>query len=159
MPTSARDTTSYRVRVSAPGEQVDPGSLAAVAVDAAHDLASFDDRPTAWNLRKLQRTAVKLHTIVFVVAVRTAASVQHRAAVSLFQPGTMRGTAYVYSARERRIRCAGAIDITNRDSIRYTYTEDLFADQGRQASADRALADDLDDQLIAAIATSLHAVD
>jgi hypothetical protein len=156
MPSSAKDNVSYRVRVSAPGEQVDPGSLAGVAVDLEHAITHFEKHPTDWNLRTLRRAALELHTIVFVVAVRTPAALGAQS--DSFAPGTLRGTGYVYSARENRIRCAGAIDITNRDSVRFQYRSDMFAGYERRAAAEQALAEDLDDQLLIAIHGSLHAV-
>lgn len=157
LPTSERDGVSYRVRVSAPGEQIDPGSLADVAVEGDHAIATFREDPTAWNLRKLRAIASKLHTIVFVVAVRTSATLEAENDRS-FEPGTLRGTAYVYSARSHRIRCAGPIDLKNRDTVRFTYRRDAFADSERRESAERALVQDLDDQLLMAVESSLHAV-
>jgi hypothetical protein len=142
------------VRVSAPHEQVDSRSLAEVAGNAASTIATFEAAPTAWHLRQLQDIALKLHTVVFVVAVKTSATI--RPGDGTFEPGTLRGTGYVYSAREHRIRCAGAIEVTNGDKVRYQYRSDYFDGSSRRASAERALADDLDDQLVMAVESSLR---
>jgi len=161
MPSSKHDTTSYRVRISAPGEPIDPGSLADAAVEADHTMAKFFEAPEGWKLTALHGTARKLATIVFVVAdtVQARVHTDELGVVDLFEPGSVRGVAYVYSAREHRIRCAGVIDVQNRESLKYAYTRDYVATGAREEAAQAALQGDLDTELLRAIETTLHAVD
>lgn len=160
MPLYPNDMTSYGVRVSAPGAQVDPGTIAGLAVDADHAIAGFAASPTASSLRTLEKIATKLDAIVFVVATTTPATIQAlpRNEPGRFEPGALRGTGYVYSAREPRLRCSGAISITNARELDWSYHPELESERERRASAEQALAYDLESQLLRALETRLHVV-
>jgi hypothetical protein len=79
---------------------------------------------------------------------------------SSFEPGSVRGTAYVYDVGERRVVCAGAVEAVSSQTIEYAYVADPSSlasdDQGPRLNA--SLEADLDRQLRRAAQASLRTV-
>ena len=79
---------------------------------------------------------------------------------SSFEPGEIRGNAWLYDFGESRVTCAGAIEAASSKTIEYAYVEDpstlASRDQGARLSA--SLDADLDRQLRRAAQSSLRAL-
>jgi hypothetical protein len=74
-----------------------------------------------------------------------------------YEPGEVRGMAYVFDPRQRAVTCAGAVHVVNRPEINVEYyTTSVLDDQARDRAARAILGRDLQVQLDIAIATSLH---
>lgn len=155
-----RVVSDYGYVLVAPGVQPKPPvfeSTASALEDLRARIQEAEDGPTKWDLERARSLVDDLDETVIVVGERVAPVVIGDS----FGPGQVRGTAYVYSSRRRKILCAGDFEAQNAAEIAYQYTTSRYDPIGagnRAASAQAKLEQDLAAKAAAAITASLRQV-
>jgi len=153
-----REVDRYDYPVLKPGEQPQPSDIKSVAANLAEleeQIKRDDDGATKYHLDRARSLMRSIDDTVIVVGERTEPVVLGDS----FIPGQVRGTAYVYSARDRKIVCAGDIDVQNSAEIAFEYTTtryDVIGAGNKGAAAQSKLAVDLRERLAKAIKSELR---
>lgn len=135
----------------------DPESAAQSLVSLEEQLERNADGPMKWDLDRARSIADDLDESVIVVGERTDPVVVGES----FVPGQVRGTAYVYSSRKRKIVCAGDFEVQNSSEIAFQYTTsryDVTGTGNKYSAAQSKLDADLRDRTVKAIGEALRQV-
>lgn len=141
-----------------PGEAPKPQQLEAAArslADLEERIKTREDGPERYDLEYARDLANRLDDTVFVVGERTEPVMLGDS----FIPGQVRGTAYVYSARARKIVCAGHFEAQNSSEIAFEYTTskyDYTGEGNKRSAAQGKLEGDLASATNKAIANALR---
>ena len=141
-----------------PGEQPKPASLTSAAQSLAEledQIKKSEDGATRWHLERAQSLTKNIDETVIFVGERTEPVMMGDSYV----PGQVRGTAYVYSSRARKVVCAGDINVENSAEIAFEYTTsryDVGGTGNKRAAAQSKLEADLATRTAKAIATGLR---
>ena len=143
-----------------PGEQPQPSQLKS----AAQSLASLEDQiktsedgATKYHLERAEGLVRSIDDTVILVGERTEPVMMGDSYI----PGQVRGTAYVYSSRARKILCAGDINVENSAEIAFEYTTsryDVAGTGNKRSAAQSKLEADLSERTAKAIEAGLRQV-
>ena len=114
-----------------------------------------EDGATRWHLERAQSLTKNIDETVIFVGERTEPVMM----ADSYVPGQVRGTAYVYSSRARKVVCAGDINVENSAEIAFEYTTsryDVGGTGNKRAAAQSKLEADLATRTAKAIATGLR---
>lgn len=143
-----------------PGEQPLPRSVQSTASslqDLEERIAKDEDGPTKSHLESARALAGELDLILIAVGARTEPMVL----ADSYMPGTVRGTAYLYSVSARKIICAVDLAVENAPEVKIEYrtsTYDVTGSSNKRAAATAELARDLALRTRRAVANGLRAV-
>jgi hypothetical protein len=141
-----------------PGEQPKASALTAAAESLAEledQIKKSDDGATKWHLERAQNLAKSVDETVIFVGERTEPVMMGESYI----PGQVRGTAYVYSSRARKVVCAGDINVENSAEIAFEYTTsryDVTGDGNKHSAAQAKLEADLSSRTAKAITSELR---
>lgn len=118
------------------GEPIKVKALA----DAARSLESVleeikrEDEPTKSHLARLRELAKDVDQVVFFVGETSTPVVM----VDEYIPGTVRGTAFLYSPAQRKIVCAAHVDVQNAAEVKISYRTSQYDTSGQTAKREAA---------------------
>ncbi|MEO7093968.1 MAG: hypothetical protein ABI175_12005 [Polyangiales bacterium] len=141
-----------------PGEQPKAAGLTSAAeslADLEQQIKNSEDGATKWHLERAHGLAHSIDETVIFVGERTAPVMM----VDSYIPGQVRGTAYVYSSRARKVVCVGDITVENSAEIAFEYTTSRYDVTGagnKNSAAQAKLEADLSERTAKAISSELR---